>query len=398
MSAGVPARVLFAELNEDGTVGGSHRCLHDLVRHLDRDRFDPVVLFYQANPFVERIAALGAHVVVWEAERTRERGAPGWPRLPRAAARTAAAVARRVQLLRTQRVDLVHLNNSPFHGVEDWLPAARIGRRPIVSHCRAAAPADGGGFRGRLARRFDRIVSISAGVTRSLRAAGVAAPRIAEIHDGLDLAALRAAVRSAPADVRARLGVAPGRTLVVMVGHLRAWKGQDVLLAALASLAPEPRKRFHVALVGEENPLDADYARRLRGRVASPDLEGIVSLLGQRDDVADLMNAADVVVHASTIPEPFGLVVVEAMALGRAVVASALGGPSETVVPGSGILFDPSQPVELAAHLVRLADDEPLRRALGERGRARAEAFDILAHVRALEALYDEVLARPRAA
>jgi glycosyltransferase involved in cell wall biosynthesis len=120
-----------------------------------------------------------------------------------------------------------------------------------------------------------------------------------------------------------------------------------------------------------------------------------VRFLGERTDAAEIMAAADIVLHASTSPEPFGLVLIEAMLLGRPVVASALGGPLEIVTPGAGLLFDPTQPEALAAILARLAADPVLRAQLGEAGLRRAGEFTVARTAGAIEVLYDELLGDP---
>jgi glycosyltransferase involved in cell wall biosynthesis len=104
------------------------------------------------------------------------------------------------------------------------------------------------------------------------------------------------------------------------------------------------------------------------------------------------MRAADAVLHASIRPEPFGLVVVEAMALGRAVVASRLGGPSEIVSEGTGLLFDPSRPEELSFLLAQLHEQPALRARLGAAGRERARTFDVSRTVEGVERCYSELL------
>jgi len=103
------------------------------------------------------------------------------------------------------------------------------------------------------------------------------------------------------------------------------------------------------------------------------------------------MNAADIVVHASTDPEPFGIVVVEGMALGKAVLASALGGPLEIITPGTGLLFDPAHPEQLAAAIDRVAADANFRGELGRAARERADVFSVRALVSGTEAAYDSV-------
>lgn len=104
----------------------------------------------------------------------------------------------------------------------------------------------------------------------------------------------------------------------------------------------------------------------------------------------------DVAIHASTNPEPFGRVLIEAMALGRPLIAPREGGPLEIVVDGeTGLLVPPRDPRALAGAIDRLVADAGLRIRMGAAGRARVEAvFDIRHHVAAMEAIFDEMLAR----
>ena len=99
--------------------------------------------------------------------------------------------------------------------------------------------------------------------------------------------------------------------------------------------------------------------------------------------------------HGRLQPEPFGLVVVEAMVLGKPVIASCRGGPAETVAPGCGLLFDPGDPSQLSGAIMRLVASQPERQALGVHAAARAEAFSIERNVRAVEAVYRSVLKLP---
>ena len=387
-------RVLFVELNEDGTTGGSHVALLDIVRHLDRRRYEPVVLFYQENDFVERVRALGGEAHVWTAERRLERGS-GQPRLLRVAARPltlAGAIRRRVRFLRDAGISLVHVNNSPSFAYEDWLPAARIAGVPIVSHVRGELFRPGRLTSRLLVPRFDRLVAISRYVETIPRAVGVPARSIELIHDGVDLAHVRdRAARDDPAAVRAALGVAPDETLAVMVGHLRAWKGQHVVLDAMRRLDPALLSRLRVVFAGAPDRFSPGYHERLVAECAAPPLAGRATLLGPRSDAPALMQAADVVLHASTVPEPFGLVVVEAMALGRPVIASALGGPGEVLEGDCGWTFDPAQPQQLAACLEAVIAHPAQARRVGAAARVRAESFDVRDTVRRLERLYAEL-------
>ena len=118
-------------------------------------------------------------------------------------------------------------------------------------------------------------------------------------------------------------------------------------------------------------------------------------LTGARRDVAACLDAMDIAIHSSTNPEPFGRVLIEAMALGRPLIAPREGGPLEIVVDGeTGVLIPPRDTAALAGAIDRLVSDPALRRKLGNAGRARVDAmFDIRHHVHALETIFDEMLA-----
>jgi glycosyltransferase involved in cell wall biosynthesis len=389
-----PARVLLVEGNEDGTAGGSHQCLFDIARSLDPTRFIPVALFYQNNRFVERLGEIGIRTLVWERERVRERPVVGRLRRVRQIAALPGAIARRIRLLRSERIALLHMNNAPVLGFDDWLPAAKLLGIPALAHARAQFAMPPRRVWHRLVRGFDAVVAISREIERFLLALGIPAARVVQIYDGVDAAAVCASSNQPIEAVRQELAVGPDDILVAMVGHLRPWKGQDVTLEAVRRLAPQLRQRLKIVFVGGVGHGDEAYAAGLRETITRHGLQAAVSLLGERTDAPAIMRAADIVLHASTVPEPFGMTVVEGMALGRAVVAAGIGGPAEIVTPGSGLLFDPTRPEVLATMLESLAADPEKRRQLGEGGRRRAQDFSLRRNVESLQALYLSHLAR----
>jgi glycosyltransferase involved in cell wall biosynthesis len=389
-----PRTILYVETNEDGTVGGSYRALRDLVRGLDRSRFVPRVLLYQDSEARDSFAGAGAVVDVWEEVRQLERPFAGSQPLLRRMRGLYQAIRRRAHWLRDERVDVVHLNNSPGVGFDDWLPAARLVGIPCVCHLRGAF-----GPRGRIAQalqgRFDAVLAVSRWLGEAAVAAGLPASRIRVVYDGVDRAALRAALRRPAPEVRAELGLGPEDMGVLLAGHLRRWKGQHVAIEALRQLAPGPRGRIRLLLAGASPPEEAAYRAALEAAVREAGLAGRVRFLGQRKDLPDLMRAADVVLHTSVRPEPFGLVVVEAMALGRPVLASRLGGPAEILSEGAGLLFDPSKPEDLARLLQQLLEQPALRARLAAGAEERAEAFDVRRTVAGVQGCYEALLGLP---
>jgi glycosyltransferase involved in cell wall biosynthesis len=397
---GIPGRVLLVEMNEDGTDGGSHQSLFDLATRLDRRAFQPSVLFYEENRFADYLRDEGVIVHIWKAQRDLEKERwfrTGIPRKANAAWKTLGAIMRRFRLLRNERLDLVHLNNSPCVGFDDWLPAARLARVPITCHSRGPYSGPTKGFGRWLTRRFDAYVAISQYSASDLAVNGVPTARIHQIYNGIDLGRWKSASADEVRETRAEQGVPDDAFLVILVGLIRSWKGQAVALDAIRQLASEHRRGLRLWIVGGVPACETTYGQALRRQAAEAGLEDTVTFFGHRSDVPRLMAAADVVLHTSTEPEPFGRVVIEGLALGKTVVASQLGAPSEILRTGEGLLFNPARSEDLAAILRDLILDPAWRFRLGERATKRAAMFDVQRTVGAIVQVWLEVLSRTRA-
>ena len=390
---GTPVRILYIEANEDGTVGGSHRVLFDLVSNLDRTQYEPVVLFYQDNAYAPRLRALGVDVVILEEVRARERVIRRTGNRLTKVFENFATIVRRFRFLRQHRIDLVHINNSPATGNDDWLPATRILRIPCVASVAGDARGPGGGWlHKRLFRAFDHYLSVSEFITQAMLRAGIKSDRMDLIYPGVDLESFRARVKRTREDVRRELGIPGHAVMALMVGNVRQWKGQHVVLAALEQMPATARSELYVAFAGGLTVDDQPYMNELEATVERAGLADHVTFLGSRDDVPDLLNASDIALHASVRPEPFGLVVVEAMSLGKAVVAANSGGPAEVVDRSSGITFDSMVPAQLAEVLTSLVHDPIRRGELGKGALQRAEQFTVRRYATGVRHVYERML------
>ena len=174
-----------------------------------------------------------------------------------------------------------------------------------------------------------------------------------------------------PARVRAELGIANGAPCVGVIGNIQEWKGQAVLVEAMARVIDAvPGARG--LIVGGVHRAGAAYHEQLQARIRELALESVpFSITGFRRDVADVINALDVVVHTSMRPEPFGRVILEGMLLGKPVVASAAGGVPELIRDGdTGFLTTPGRRRRLAERLIPLLQDADLAAAGGAAGPA----------------------------
>ncbi|MEQ1895368.1 MAG: glycosyltransferase, partial [Planctomycetota bacterium] len=286
------------------------------------------------------------------------------------------------------RPDLVHLHTSRA----TWLGglAARWAGLPALTTRRQEKelrPSARTRFvYGTLVRR---VVAISPAVERCLLEGGVERDRLRLIASSVEANAL---VPARPrAETRAALGLVPADVAILTLAALVPRKGIDLLLAALAR---QPATPSCVLLVAGEGP----YRAALEARAAELGLGARARFLGARADKAELLCACDVFALASRA-EGLGVAALEAMAAGRAVLATRVGGLGQAVVDGETGLLVPAEDVAaLAGALARLAGDPALRARLGAAGPARVAAgFAAEGMVTAYEALYREVLAEKRA-
>ncbi|HEX5272185.1 MAG TPA: glycosyltransferase family 4 protein [Gemmataceae bacterium] len=199
------------------------------------------------------------------------------------------------------------------------------------------------------------------------------------------------------ARLRESLGTAPDSVVVLQASRLERWKGQALLLRALARLRHDPRWTCWLA-GGPQRPAEAVYLAELRESAGDLGIAGRVRFLGERADVPGLLAAADIHCQPNTGPEPFGLAFVEALGAARPVVATALGGALEIIDDTCGLLVSPDA-LPLAEGLRRLIHDAGLRARLGSAGPARARALcDPARQIGRLYELLAGVVGRGRAA
>ena len=298
---------------------------------------------------------------------------------------------RLARLVREQDVAIIHAR-SRAPAWSALLAARRTGTRFITTYHGTYNE----GFPGKrlynsVMARGDRVIAISSFIADHVQAThGTPASRIRLIPRGVDPRRFDPALVS-PARVvalRDAWGAGPGAPAVVLPGRITRWKGAAVLVEALARLPG-----VIGVLAGGGNPGFAEELRQLAERHGVTDR---LRLLGHVEDMAAVLLAADVVLHASIEAEAFGRTVIEAQAMARPVVAADLGGPRETVAEGvTGWRVAPGDPAALAAVLGRvLAMPGAARHAIGQAARAAVLRDNTTAMMqrRTLE-LYRELLA-----
>jgi glycosyltransferase involved in cell wall biosynthesis len=374
--ARAPIRVLHVQ--KVAGIGGSENHLLSLLPALSKRGVDVRMCALTAEAgdrFVSRLEHAGVSTSVIAA------GPDGNP----------WAVARLAHLVRRFRPDIVHTHL--IHGDAYGQPVARAIGVPAVSSVHGT-PA----FYRRpwlrktgqvLSRLADWRVAISEHVRRFLLELELAKPdRIRVIPYGIDPVPWRDAARRRSVE-RCRLSLESDEIVVGIVARVIEGKGHQALVDAVRiARADVPALRLLVAGAGPALP-------RVRASVPSDERQAI-RFLGFVDDVAGFMSACDVVACPTEpeLGEGFGLSALEAMAMGRPVVATRVGSLPEVVLDGeSGLLVEPHATADLAAALVRLASEHRLRECLGK-GAARraAEQFSLDGMVTATLGLYDDAI------
>lgn len=373
-SAAAPLRV--AHLIHRMEFGGAEALLVELGRVAAEAHLRLMVLSLtrvRDRRYLRQLEATGAEVRSLEV-RTR------WD--PR-------ALWRAVTALTDWRPDVIHthLKHADLVGA---VAARRLGV-PMVStlHVIEDAPTLLGWLKGRIAAAARRSTAArTIAVSEQLRRWYVATfpidqERVLTVPNGV--ARPPAPPSGAPAAVRAGLGVPDTAVLALQVGLLRPGKGHADLLAALRFIPPEVD--LHVVLAGN-GPLRASLEAAARRLPRSQR----VHFAGFRDDVPVLLAAADLVVHPSHV-DAFPTALLEALAAGRPILATTVGGIPEIVTPDVGVLVAPRDPAALAGALTELAVDPERRARLGAAAAARfATHFEVSLWARRLRTVYEEVL------
>ncbi len=374
---------------------GASRSLLRLSSRLRADGHEVAAVLPERGALAERLARAGVTVAT-DPELVYLNGAR-WNRsgLVRLAASLPRSVARVMRLIRQRQAHLVHTNTALI--LSGALGATGVGR-PHLWHVREhfdGYPRLWRFYQYLLAGLADRVVAVSESVAaqfhRTLRNR-----KVTVIHNGLPAGEFVAPEPGRAAAFRRRFGL-EGVVLVGLVGRIKLGrKGHEVLVEAAARLRDRhPRAKF--LLIGSPFPGNEAHERLLEAMIAAQRLEDRVVLAGEMEDVRAAYAALDIVTLCSTLPEAFSGVVVEAMAMGKPVVGTAIGGTPEQIEDGvTGLLVPPGDPEALAQALDRLLSDSDLRLAMGQAGRRRfLERFEFEPFYRRMLALYEEVL-RPR--
>lgn len=397
-------RIVF--LNPSGELGGAETALLDLLAALReaRPHWTMSLVASAEGPLIDRAAELdvpsGALPFPPALARLGEWGRRGSiaSRIRLAAAAGTAAIpsiryaSRLRRHLADARPDVVHTNGLKMHllGAQ-----CRPAGAKVLWHLHdypAARPLTAALLRGQ-AHRCARVLANSESVAKETRRLLGSAVRVDTLYNAVDLDRFRP--DGARLDLDALAGLAPlaaGGIRIGLLGTFARWKGHDVFLDALSQLrTPVPVRGYVIGAPIYETAASQFSLAELKARAAALNLGDGVGFTGRIADVPAALRSLDVVVHASVEPEPFGLVIAEAMSCGRAVIVSRAGGAAEIAQEGA-LFHQPGSASELADRMTQLAGDAELRATLGAAGRVAAERLFSRRHlVDTLVPLYESL-------
>lgn len=401
------------------SVGGSAFNLFHLARGLSGSQYKSVVLFYarQHSHVEDMLDKSDIDTVILDegpsqtaktsAEVAGRRDIAAWleARLGQRAGRAYSLLKECYNFLRqdaprirpiiraisANQIDLVFVNNG-LRRSKAGIVAAWVTRTPCVCHVQMLRELNG--FDRAFARLVDIYVFLSTALAESYEtqrvrmAQSIVVPSAVELDD-----------YSQEYDgelVRQEFGWPPTERLVGVVGRLDWWKGHEYFVEAIAEAVRRiPNLRGMIVGAPVDTPENRDYHAKLRSLANSLDLEEVILFTGFRSDVPRLMAAMDVVVLSSSTPEPFGRVVIEGMAAGKPVVATAAGGVLDIIEDGvSGLLVPPQDSHAMATAIIGLLSNSEEARRIGLAARRRVEEkFTLEHHVRVMRGVFDSVLA-----
>jgi glycosyltransferase involved in cell wall biosynthesis len=286
---------------------------------------------------------------------------------------------------RSRRIALVHHNNGYDTAA---IAMATMLHVPIVAYQRGD---EWDSFLVRLVSRWvTKYIANSETTKKSLLSLGIDQANIVTIFPSIDASAIS---KTPQRLFQKDFGSSSDELCFGIVGMLLPWKGQHIFLrAAKRVLDVIPNARGFV--IGDGPPGQIEYRDSLKALAHDLGIQGNVIFTGFREDVLEVMRLLNVVVHASITPEPFGRVIVEAMALKKPIIATKAGGPEEIIRHGeTGLLVPPGDVEALADAILLVMTDKTLATKLGETGfRSAMEKFSIDRHVEAVQNVYLSVL------
>jgi len=384
------SKILY--LNPTSEVGGAERSLLDLLKHLDEEKYRPVVCIPSEGKLIWEARRMGVETKVIPfhpeiSKLSREYGNRWYIRLLLTPWYLVPTILEIAWFVRSRDIDVIVTNGIKCHFIGSMVSLTT--RTKLIWHVRDLIEKGWLKWALRFMGRYfpDKIITNS-------NAVGSMFPgnkRKETVYNGIDLSHFRPGINGKK--IRSEFNVGRDTKLIGTIGHLAPLKGYEELTDAMVELVREGCN-VKLAIVGEAIYQNSNsYKQRLLSLVYSKGLKDRVIFAGFREDIPELLASFDIFVLPSR-SEGFGRVNLEAMAMGKPVISTSVGGIPEVVLDGvTGILVPPENSGDLAHGILRLLNDAQLRKSLGSEGRKRVEEhFTVQAHAERIQEIYENIL------
>ena len=340
--------------------GGASRALLNFVKSIDKEVITPVVILTKKGKLSAELRDLGFECAFWPKHE-----------LSKNILSNVYHIVQSARFLKEHDLDIVHLNSGSTEWKSPIVMAARLRNIPIVFHYHAEIKNP-----SRYVRFASAVIVVSDYIKRHAKCFG---RPMYTIHNIVDISRF-----AAGKDIRDDLGIPSDCIIVSFLGQVKIIKGIQTFLRAIDRIE-NPNARF--LIIGEFREKSSGFTREMFDDAVKKDKR--IMCLGYRADVQDLYQTSDVIVMPSLYDEPCAMVLFEAAAAKKPIVATATGGTPEVIQDNvTGMLFDRDDDAVLAAGIDKLLQNAALREDMGRRAYERALEEFSRRPVEKLEALY----------
>ncbi len=329
--------------------GGSLIALYEMVRVLDKNRFEPIIFCYEQNEYTEMLSALNVKVIYLIKKDKKVSSTIsssvkkiGNPKLAQRLKRFFIDDFRMAKKLREviigNGIDLIH-HNCDFPYIRQGILANNM-RLPQVCHYRSLQPYTKPSFDcfidRRLAKKIDSHVYISHAVKNHFNYhLGIPTKNEVVIRDIIDSSKFKKILKDA--STLTKFGLTDKHIVVTCIGRILPWKGQHVFIDAVSKFIKQfPNLKALIVGPYGKGVGSEDYYQQLKQQTADYNLDEVIIFTGNQKDIPSILSISDCLVHSSVTAEPQGLVIVEALFCGVPVVVTDSGGAAELIIKNEG--------------------------------------------------------------
>ena len=388
-----PMNILFLEIACDGTIGGSHTCLYNLVSHLDMEKYKSYIGIYEATSYADKFKKIGVAVHLINRKPVTDgnfliRKMRNWYRLVYKHRKELSCI------IKENKIELVVLNNT-ITSSNDIVTICIKNRIPVIAYERGHLKYSGHDIRS--TSKISAAIAVSKSIKDNMKSQNYHAVTHV-IYDGLPMHEKADCHGNGQiVDIKREIDLPEDSVVIGIIGNIREWKGQEYFVKAFMALG-EKYSNMYGLVIGGHAAEDEEYLTSLKKIAESSEAGKRLSFLGFRNDVPKLLRIFDVFIHASITPEPFGMVLLESMLNKIPVIATNFGGPVEILANGDcGILVPPGDDKAIVDGVEKYLNDPMFREEMVSRAYERVEnEFDLWKTLKQVDDLFQAVVNRAR--